>query len=252
VRINTIFFELHDTLIDSQQLGRQQRAAVATRLVERHGGTQEEWLAAYEAIRADWRSYWADLDTSGDDGRADYEEGQWRITRALFRLTGREYPPQDEIHWHVHHLPALAARQCNVLHPDARTCVDQLNNKAYILGLVTGTLSAVAQGLLRGSAVTDQFTGPIVGIDQVGRAGKPIRAYQTAIMQAGAEPGACLVVDNGPGVAGAKAAGMRAVLVQRHEQFSSPAVERARAAADLILPDLIKLPDWLEQQAEDA
>jgi len=241
VRFRTVLFELHSTLIDSQRAGPQHWAAIVRLLARRHGGEADEWLAAYQTVRADWGSYWADLDIGGDEGLADFEEGNWRVIRALFRLTGRDYPPLDDLRWHVRELPALAAREVSALRPDAEVCLRRLAAGGYALGVVTDALSAVARGLLEGASVAQWFGGPVVGIDDVGRGGRPVTAFQTAIVRAGASPQACLVADSGPGVAGAKGAGAQVALIARR-----PVSDAVREQADVALPDLIALADWLE------
>jgi beta-phosphoglucomutase-like phosphatase (HAD superfamily) len=241
VRFRTVLFELYGTLIDSQRAGPQHWAAVARLLAERHGGEADEWLSAYQSVRADWGSYWADLNIGGDEGLANFEEGNWRVIRALFRLTGRDYPPLDDLRWYVHELPALAAREVSAPQPDAEVCLRRLAAEGYALGVVTEALSAVGRGLLKGANVARWFGGPVVGIDDVDRGGRPVAAFQTAIARAGVPLQACLVVDSGPGVAGAKGAGAQVALIERRAVS-----DEMREQVDVVLPDLIALADWLE------
>src|SRR5687767_2817663 len=61
-------------------------------------GDRSAWFSAYDKVLADWDSYHADLNFSGDDGMADMREARFRIMRALFRIVGKPEPNQDEIH----------------------------------------------------------------------------------------------------------------------------------------------------------
>ncbi|MEO8395909.1 MAG: hypothetical protein ABI700_23135, partial [Chloroflexota bacterium] len=86
--ITHVFFEVPGVLVDRAALRRGYRANLGRIMAERYEGSAVEWCAAYDCILADWDSYYADLNLSGDDGIADMREGQYRTTRALFRRKG--------------------------------------------------------------------------------------------------------------------------------------------------------------------
>lgn len=84
-------------LADPAMIRAQMQIGTARMLGEIYGD-EEAWFSAYGKVLADWHSYHADLNFSGDDGMADMREARFRIMRALFRITGKPEPSQDEIH----------------------------------------------------------------------------------------------------------------------------------------------------------
>jgi hypothetical protein len=84
-------------LADPSMIRAHTQVGVARMLGEIYGNEQS-WFSAYGKILADWDSYHSDLNFSGDDGMVDMREARFRIMRALFRITGKAEPSQDEIH----------------------------------------------------------------------------------------------------------------------------------------------------------
>lgn len=81
-----------DVLLDRRAIGTLLPDVWAHVLAERHSGTLDGWRAATSQVAADWDSYWADLDLSGDDSLRQWREGRWRIVRAWFRLADQPIP----------------------------------------------------------------------------------------------------------------------------------------------------------------
>lgn len=86
-----------NTLLDTKRYRANFADGVARIMRERYGGKHASWLAVQQIIFADWASYHADLNYSGDDGMADIREGQFRVTRALFRLSNTPEPVKADI-----------------------------------------------------------------------------------------------------------------------------------------------------------
>ncbi|MEL6524866.1 MAG: hypothetical protein AAFQ07_04060 [Chloroflexota bacterium] len=86
-----------NALLDAQRYRNNYANGVARIMSARYGGEHADWLTIQQNIFADWASYHADLNYSGEDGMADMREGQFRVTRALFRLANICEPSKAEI-----------------------------------------------------------------------------------------------------------------------------------------------------------
>lgn len=91
-----LIFHLN-VLADPAMIRAHTQVGIARMLGEIYGDEQA-WFSAYHEILADWDSYHADLNFSGDDGMADMREARFRIMRALFRIMSKPDPSQEEIH----------------------------------------------------------------------------------------------------------------------------------------------------------
>ena len=234
-----MFFDLHGTLIDNTGvLPGLYRQALGAIMAARYGGDPAEWAAANARVVADWDSYYADLDLGAEDGLAQSFEGQIRTTRALFRLTGRPYPPPDELAALVRELPYAVTRQCDALYPDAWEALVALRALPLTLGVITNGGAGHAEGLLSGAGLRDRFTGPVVTPDVTGYFGKDEGYFRLAF---GTVPaGRCVVVED------------RAVHARLAVQLGARVVLVDRAGRGEVLPggvvlaDLRELPGLLE------
>ncbi len=211
--ITHILFDLHGTLVESDH---RLPACYATELGKymagRFGGLAEQWSEANRRVVADWDSYYADLDFTGDRGLDDMWEGMIRTTRALFRLTGTAEPDLATITTLSRELPYHATRYCDAFHADARPTLERLRAAGYSIGVASHTTVAQAKGTLEGGRLAHLFDGPLVCSDVAGCFGKSAKFYRSS----GLLPESCLVVDDqAEGINGAKAAGMRAVQILR-------------------------------------
>ncbi|HEX2908135.1 MAG TPA: HAD family hydrolase, partial [Phototrophicaceae bacterium] len=203
--ITHILFDLYGTLVDRQRIQPAYAQQLGRVMAERYGGNPESWADANRRIVADWDSYYADLDLDGDNGLDDLWEGQFRTTRALFRLTKTPEPAVPELTTLARELPYLAASRCEVLYPEVHEVVAQLRAADLVLGVASHTTSLQARGILVGGVIADAFTGPILGPDVTGVFTKNRDYYRAAKLV----PETCLVVADAPdGLKGARAAGM--------------------------------------------
>ncbi len=237
--ISHIFFDLHGTLVDSTRLSACYPGQLGIVLAERYGGNGEVWTDAYRRIVADWDSYFADLDFDSDDGLADLWEGEVRVTRALFRLTGVPQPDMPMLTALSRELPYLVMRGCDAFYPDSKAVLEKLHQAGFILGVATHVVSPQARGILEGAGVAQFFTGPFLCPDVTERFHKDAAFYRAAPIRAEN----CLVVDDGlDGIAGAKAAGMCTVQLCRGN-----APPPASPADHILIGDLSRLPDYLQE-----
>lgn len=150
-------------LLDHQRLADVLPTATAQVMAEKHGNSVQAWENAYRKIQADWYSYWADLSLSGEDSLEQWREGQWRVTRALFRLVG--YPPPDtgQMDTYLDILPQAVGQRIAAWQPGVEESLSALSRVARLC-LLSPYLSEmliwgmVEEGGLR--TVVDQVVGP--------------------------------------------------------------------------------------------
>ena len=214
--ITHIFFDLHGTLIDSECMLQNYRRGLGQIMSTRYGQSPEVWEEADRRIVADWDSYFADLNLSGDDVLRDLKEGWIRITRALFRLAKVTEPQKDVISALSLELPSTAPAYGDAIYEDARIAVKQLHDEGYQLGVVTHALEGQAKAALKGANLLDCFTAPIVGMDTVEQFDKDRIFFIKTAHLAKVEPAQCLVVDTSQeALTGAKSAGMQVIRLNR-------------------------------------
>jgi FMN phosphatase YigB (HAD superfamily) len=236
VSLTHIFFDVHDVLVDRTRLGELYTERLGVIMTERYGFTPTAWTTAYRQILADWDSYYADLNLSGDDGIADMWEGIYRTTRALFRLTGAPEPEQAELTAISRELPGLAAQGGDVLYPEVPEVVERLNSAGLTLGVISHSLINQIHASL--APILHHFKGPIWGADNAGRFDKDVQRFQSAALSAGAVLENCLMLDDKQEpLLNARRAGMRTIQIRRDP--SVPAF-----AVDAVLPDLRGLIDY--------
>jgi FMN phosphatase YigB (HAD superfamily) len=158
-----IFFGLHGTLSDPRRLAATYDHACGVFMARHYGGAPAMWATASQRIRADWDSYYADLNLDGDDALAHLREGRFRTTRALFRLVGMDAPDIDATHRLAHDLACHTFAAGDMFYPAARTLITELNDTDNVLGVVTHLPEDQARALLCGAGMCAYFKGAIVG-----------------------------------------------------------------------------------------
>ncbi|MEQ8672093.1 MAG: HAD family hydrolase [Aggregatilineales bacterium] len=225
--ISHVFFDLHGTLIDSHALHPCYTAGLGELMVARYGGTAEMWATANRLIVADWDSYYADLDLGGEDAIEHMWEGLYRITRALFRLTGIPEPSKAEISALSREIPAIAPRKCDAFYDDTKPVLKHLYESGYVLGIASHALVEQARSLLIGGGVSDYFNGLILSPEVTDQFNKDATFFRYALNHHGnvLDPAVCLVVDDDAyALRGAKQLGMRtAHIVRKGTIHRSPA-----------------------------
>lgn len=221
--ITHIFFDLHGTLVDGDALHPCYSRAMGRILSARYGGDPGAWAQANSRILADWDSYYADLDLDGDEGLADYREGLFRTTRAMFRLMAIPEPAKDELMALAWELPGKVTQGCDAIFPDVPPVIASLHAAGYTLGVTSHALVAQGRGLLQGGGLLDYFTGPFVGPDNAEQFRKDAAFFRLAPLLADVDPAQCVVVDDTTRyIPAIKATGMYALHLRRHDRAFSP------------------------------
>jgi len=215
-KISHVFFDLHGTLIDTQVLSRCYGPTYGRIMAARYGLTPAEWTEANRRITADWDSYYADLDLDGQHGLDDLWEGLYRVTRAMFRITGVKEPDKDELTWLSRWIPGEVPKHCNALYADVQSVLRALHKAGFVLGVVSHALVDQAKATLIGGGVDHLCLGPIIGPDVVGHYRKDQVFYRYAQQAAQVDAEQCLIVDDSQdALAGAAAIGMKTYTVKR-------------------------------------
>jgi FMN phosphatase YigB (HAD superfamily) len=237
--VTHIFFDLYGTLADSSRMKPCYAAALGQIMAARFGGAPDAWAQANAQIVADWDSYYADLDLSGDHGLEDMWEGEFRVTRALFRLTGTPEPEKPVITALARELPGLVSAACDALYPEAPDVLRALHSRGLIFGVASHALEAQARGALAAGGVLHLFSAPIWGIDAAEQFEKDASFYRRLALAARAAPAACLAVDDlAAPLHAACEAGMHTVHIRR----GRPAVADHPGLDDLRgLPELVTM-----------
>lgn len=249
--ITQLFFDLHGTLIDSQEvLPPCYARALGEVMAARFGGDAATWAAANAQIVADWDSYYADLNFSAEDGIDQMWEGETRRIRAMFRLTGQSLPSPQRLRGFIREHSYLVTSQCDALYPDARAVLTELRTfPGLTLGVISNGLNGHVAGCLAGAGVRDAFTGPIITPEEAGYFPKDEAYFKLACARAGVEAAACVSVDDRVGAAKlAVRVGMRAVLLNRNERHGPLTGD----GQTVVLTDLHGLPDVLRGWREET
>jgi HAD superfamily hydrolase (TIGR01509 family) len=208
-----VVFDMDGVIVDSEPLWVRARKD----LVREAGG---RWIAEAETammgISSDrWSAYMRD------------------------RLGLREMTPaqiRDEV---IARMVALYGAQVPLL-PGARDAIEGTGQR-WRLGMASGSDRVLLDTVLSVTGLQQHFAATVSG-EEVS-VGKPApRMYQEVCRRLGADPRACLAIeDSGSGIESALAAGMRVVAVPRPGFEPDPAVLNR---ADAVLPDLTRLdPD---------
>ena len=210
--ITAVAFDLDGTLLDHERAARDAVSDwVATR------GWQAPEDAAAQWLRLE-REHFAAFTT----GAITFEEQRRRRLRAFLPLATEadiaeedlddlfaEYATFYESHW--------------VAFDDARAVLDDLAATGYVLGVLTNGQRAQQLAKLASVGLLDRFAVVVASSELP--AGKPDpRAFTALCQRLGTAPGSAVFVGDDPvtDVAGARGAGLQAVLLDRHQAGRAP------------------------------
>lgn len=207
--LRAVCFDLDGTLFDHRGSAR----AGASRFLEGIGLAVTEsafdaWFAAEDEQFERWRS-----------GRISFQEQRRQRLRTVLPPLGYDLPPEDVA------LDALfddylrAYRASWRTFPGVVALLDELRASGYRLGLLTNGSEEQQLEKLAATGLDDAFD--VICISERIRFQKPDeRAFLTLATALRVEPSACLFVGDDPvrDIAGARSAGMRALLVDNEAQ----------------------------------
>lgn len=245
-RIRHIFFDAHGTIVHRERNPFHYASGLGAFMAERYGGDARVWREANLRIFADFDSYYADLDLGADDGIAQMWEGEFRTTRALFRVTGTPEPTHEELLALTRERGEQAtSRGGDALYPDAAPVIRALAAAGYRLGTCSNALSGQVRGSLRAGGVHDYFALPLFGADLAGHFIKDEHFFRAISALSGVEPSSCLIVeDTVEVIEAARSLGMWTAHVCRGERAEalaaqSPAHHALVGSLEGLLPLLI-------------
>lgn len=219
MKLTHLFFDLVGTVVDAISTYQCWPAELGKWMAAHYGQSAAIWTAAYVQIKADWDSYYADLDLGGEHGIEDMWEGQYRTTRALFRLAAQPEPPQNELRLLSRQLPCEAAKRCARLYPEIKTTLKAVYLDGYQLGAASLIPENQSRAMLEGGDLIDLFSTPIVGPDTANQYRVDEEFFRITARLADVEAKNCLAVSHRPGyLAAAKQIGMTAAYLKRDHQ----------------------------------
>jgi phosphoglycolate phosphatase-like HAD superfamily hydrolase len=233
-----IFFDMHGVLMDERTLFPQYARAWAQLLAARFGEGKDTWLAAYGQMMREWQRTERSLNLRASDGVAQLEQAWRRVAGKGLEQAGVK-SSGEELAWMVEELPWEAGMACSAAFPEVTEALEELKEVDCQLAVASLAMSSYSRGLLVGTGIDQHFSW-VFGPDNVGLAHKCPQYYRRAAKIAGLELAQSVIVDdNLDGIAAAVDLGALAVLIDRGKSPGElPGRDRAREAADLILPDL--------------
>lgn len=118
----TVLINCIGILVDGHKIRQCYQQNMAQVMSEHYGKSPEFWQTIDQQIVADWASYHADLNFSGDDGIIDMYEALFRVTRALFTIGQVPEPEKPEITALANELIATPCDNSVIL-PDRKSVV---------------------------------------------------------------------------------------------------------------------------------
>ncbi|MCC6617150.1 MAG: HAD family phosphatase [Anaerolineae bacterium] len=243
--ISHVFFDLHGTIVDRERNPSHYARGLGEFMAERYGGAAEDWAEANRRIFADFDSYYTDLDLGADDCIEQMWEGEFRTTRALFRLTGTPEPSHEEL-WTLtrERGEQATSRGGDAFYPDSAPTIKALAAAGYALGTCSNALSGQVRGSLHAGGVLEYFTTPHFGGDLAGHFIKDELFFGAICRRVGVEPSSCLIVEDHLGaLASARRLGAMAVHICRGAEAAKLAAKSP--AHHALIDSLAGLPDLL-------
>ncbi len=212
-----IFFDLDDTLYDFEASSLIGLSYIYNNYgIGRHFNSEEEWIDCYHRHnRALWTLYNAGLT----------DQATLRHDRFYLPLTEGGFPPDqaEELTRELDtvYLDQLAAT--GLLLPGAIETIEELKARGHKIGILSNGFCGVQEGKLKSSGL-DRLVDCVVLSDEIGVNKPDRRIFDYALSKSGAEAGAAVMIGDNPDtdIAGAEAAGWKALLYVRHPSAAPP------------------------------
>ncbi|MEM9953661.1 MAG: hypothetical protein AAF846_18780 [Chloroflexota bacterium] len=154
----TILINCIGILVDGQVMRQCYRHNMSQVMSARYGQSPDFWQTVDQKIVADWASYHADLNFSGDDGIIDMYEALFRTTRALFTIGNVPEPEKPEITALANELIATPCDNSVIL-PDSNNSLSQLTEKGYRVGVFAHLLETHLKAITTSLKMIDHHIG---------------------------------------------------------------------------------------------
>lgn len=189
-----IIFHLN-ILANPELLRSHYQNGLAEIMQQSYGQSQQFWLDIQTQVFADWDSYHADLNYSGDDGMADMREGRFRVTRALFRLAKLPEPSTQEMTQLAENLMTQAPKNGDALFHDSHDALNWLAEQNYSLTIVSYYPEKQVQAILCGAQIEHEIS-QFIGADTFEQFDMNKRYFEYLVNKLKSQPSECLYVDN--------------------------------------------------------
>ena len=187
-----VLFNCIGLLVDGSKIRQSFRENVAQVMSERYGKSRDVWKVADEQIVADWASYHADLNFSGEDGIDDIHEALFRVTRALFTIAKVPEPPKPEITALASELISTPCK--NVFLPDVLPALEKCRKNGYSIG----TFSYLLEKQVRAITAEIPDVEHIIGADTLNHYEHDLMFFRKLIAHLKTSPDKINVVTNSP------------------------------------------------------
>jgi putative hydrolase of the HAD superfamily len=239
--LKAIFFDLDDTLLDTDSTYREALGVTCAEAAERCAGMDAERLSAgYHAVSVEmWRSF--DLSQMRD---TPAEEIRLRIWRETLRRLGME---NEALASELSARYGAVRQASHRRFPDVLRTLERLHRR-YHLGIITNGATEIQWGKIRRLGVEPYFDTILIS-QEVGIAKPDPRIFEMALSRVPCRPEEAVMVGDSPDrdIAGARAAGLHALWVRTgRPRDETPALINETAHA--ILDRLEELLPWLERQ----
>lgn len=222
--VRAVCFDLDGTLFDHRGAAR----TGATRFLERSGIVVTEsvlrsWSAAEGVQFERWRS-----------GEITFQEQRRARLRSVLPPLGIDLPAEDRGVDAVFEVYLRAYRAAWRAFPGSASLLRDLRTRGYRVGLLTNGTEHQQLDKLARTGLDGAFDA-VCTSERIGSQKPDVRAFRTVASELRVDPAECLFVGDDPvhDVAGARAAGMRALLVRR----SAGDAERFRTAVSAAITD---------------
>jgi beta-phosphoglucomutase-like phosphatase (HAD superfamily) len=189
-----LIFHLN-SLADPLLLRAHYQLGLAKIMQQRYGQPQQFWVDIQTQIFADWDSYHADLNYSGEDGMADMREGRFRLTCALFRLAKIPEPPKQEITQLADDLIAQAPKCADALGQDSIDLLLMLHKQGYFLSIISYYPEQQVQAILCGADIEEKISY-VIGANTFEQFDMNSRYFMSLVNHLRCQPPECIYIDN--------------------------------------------------------
>lgn len=181
-------------LADPALLRAYYRLGLSNIMQARYGNSQQFWSDIQQVIFEDWESYHADLNYSGDEGVSDMREGQFRVTRALFRLAQIPEPPKEEITQLADDLIAQSPKYGDAFFPVSHDILTYLQKKSISTVILSYYPEKQIRAILSGAYIADKIT-LVIGADTFEHYEMDTAYFEYLLNKLQSLPHDCLYVD---------------------------------------------------------
>lgn len=215
MKLTTIFFDMHGTLVDGETLHPHYSAALGEVMAALYGGKPAQWEAGNRKAVQHWLTILSQYDFTAPDGVTQLRQANLRLMRFNFEYAGVPCPADADEDWLAEGVAYEITRRCHVSFPDVRPAIRTLAAQGFSLGVASTVFTSHTRGLIEGMGLADCFQH-FIGPDVTDLVFKDAEWFRRGFGACGVRAEESLVVDDSTDVVlAAHAVGAQAVLLNR-------------------------------------